>query len=86
MYEEENPKRSIGFGFNKDRSDVFGVNVILRKTGYTFLDNNLELRRVKEKLASEKAMFLLMLKAVCNGKITDEFLDATKAALRMADH
>jgi len=28
-------------------------------------------------------MFLLMLKAVRNGKITDEFLDATEAALHM---
>ncbi|KAJ8423196.1 hypothetical protein Cgig2_019238 [Carnegiea gigantea] len=84
MYEEENPKRPIGFSFNVDRSDVFSVNSILRKRGYIFPDNNMELKRVKEELASQKAMFLLMLKAVHNGKITDEFLDATKAALRMA--
>ncbi|KAJ8441165.1 hypothetical protein Cgig2_024894 [Carnegiea gigantea] len=84
MYEEENPKRPIDFGFNVDRSDVFGVNSILRKRGYIFPDNNMELKRVKEKLASQKAMFLLMLKAVHNGKITDEFLDATEAALRIA--
>ncbi|KAJ8439473.1 hypothetical protein Cgig2_008504 [Carnegiea gigantea] len=84
MYEEENPKRPIGFGFNVDRNDVFGVNSILRKRGYIFPDNNMELKRVKEELASQKAMFLLMLKAVRDGKITDEFLDATKAALRMA--
>ncbi|KAJ8448420.1 hypothetical protein Cgig2_022048 [Carnegiea gigantea] len=84
MYEEENPKRPIGFGFNVDRNDVFGVNSILRKRGYIFPNNNMELKRVKEELASQKAMFLLMLKAVRDGKITDEFLDATKAALRMA--
>ncbi|KAJ8429406.1 hypothetical protein Cgig2_025593 [Carnegiea gigantea] len=84
MYEEENPKRPIDFGFNVDRSDVFGVNSILRKRGYIFSNNNMELKRVKEELASQKAMFLLMLKAVRNGKITDEFLDATEAALRMA--
>ena len=84
MCEEENPKPPIGFGFNVDRSDVFGVNSILRKRGYIFPDNNMELKRVKEELASQKAMFLLMLKAVRNGKITDEFLDATEAALRMA--
>ncbi|KAJ8431283.1 hypothetical protein Cgig2_014329 [Carnegiea gigantea] len=84
MHEEENPKRPISFGFNVDRSDVFGVNSILRKRGYIFPDNNMELKRVKEELASQKAMFLLMLKAVHNGKITDEFLDATEAALRMA--
>ncbi|KAJ8425463.1 hypothetical protein Cgig2_018861 [Carnegiea gigantea] len=84
MYEEENPKRPIGFGFNVDRNDVFGVNSILRKRGYIFPDNNMELKHVKEELASQKAMFLLMLKAVRDGKITDEFLDATKAALRMA--
>ncbi|KAJ8422273.1 hypothetical protein Cgig2_014419 [Carnegiea gigantea] len=84
MCEEENPKRPIGFGFNVDRSHVFGVNSILRKRGYIFPNNNMELKRVKEELASQKAMFLLMLKAVCNGKITYEFLDATEAALRMA--
>ncbi|KAJ8436365.1 hypothetical protein Cgig2_017161 [Carnegiea gigantea] len=84
MYEEENPQRPIGFGFNVDRSDVFGVNVVLRKRGYTSPDNNMELKRVKEELASQKAMFLLILKAMHNGKITDEFLDATEAALRMA--
>ncbi|KAJ8428068.1 hypothetical protein Cgig2_024135 [Carnegiea gigantea] len=84
MYEEENPKRPIGFGFNVDQSDVFDVNSILRKRGYIFPDNNMELKRVKEELASQKAMFLLMLKAVRNGKITDEFLDATEVALRMA--
>ena len=84
MYEEENPKRPIGFGFNVDRSDVFVVNSILRKRGYIFPDNNMELKRVKEELASQKAMFLLMLKAMRNGNITNEFLDATEAALRMA--
>ncbi|KAJ8444762.1 hypothetical protein Cgig2_011724 [Carnegiea gigantea] len=84
MYEKENPKRPIDFGFKVDRSYVFGVKAILRKGGHTFLDNNMELKRVKEELASPKAMFLLMLKAVHNGKITDEFLDATEAALRMA--
>ncbi|KAJ8441793.1 hypothetical protein Cgig2_021483 [Carnegiea gigantea] len=84
MYEEENPKRPIGFGFNVHRSDVFGVNNILRKRGYIFPDNNMELKCVKEELASQKAMFLLMLKAVHNGKITDEFLDVIEAALRMA--
>ncbi|KAJ8439444.1 LOW QUALITY PROTEIN: hypothetical protein Cgig2_021558 [Carnegiea gigantea] len=52
--------------------------------GYTFPNNNMELKHVKEELASQKAMFLLMLKVVCNGKITDEFLDATEAALHMA--
>ena len=41
----------------------------------------MELKRVKKELASQKAMFLLMLKVVRNGKITDEFLDATEAAL-----
>ena len=51
MYEEENPKRPIGFGFNVDRNDVFGVNSILRKRGYIFPDNNMELKRVKEELA-----------------------------------
>ncbi|KAJ8430728.1 hypothetical protein Cgig2_001301 [Carnegiea gigantea] len=87
MYEEENSKRSIGFGFNVDRSDVFSVNSVLRKRGYVYPDNNMELRRVKEELASQKVMFLLMLKAVRNRKITNEFLDATKTALRMAgDH
>ncbi|KAJ8427393.1 hypothetical protein Cgig2_008809 [Carnegiea gigantea] len=84
MYEEENLKRPIGFGFNVDRSDVFSVNSVLRKRGYIFPDNNVELKRVKEELASKKAMFLLMLKAVHNEKITDEFLDAIEAALRMA--
>ena len=24
MYEEDNPKRPLGFGFNVDRSDAFG--------------------------------------------------------------
>ncbi|KAJ8435735.1 hypothetical protein Cgig2_017714 [Carnegiea gigantea] len=52
--------------------------------GYIFPDNNMKLKHVKEELASQKAMFLHMLKAVRNGKITDEFLDATEAALRMA--
>ena len=33
---------------------------------------------------SQKAMFLLMLKAVRDGKITYEFLDATEVALPMA--
>ncbi|KAJ8427218.1 hypothetical protein Cgig2_009111 [Carnegiea gigantea] len=56
MYEEDNPKRPISFGFN----------------------------HVKEELASQKAMFLLLLKAAHNRKITDEFLDATEAALRIA--
>jgi len=84
MYEEENPKQLIGFGFNVNWSDVFGVNVVLRKSGYTFPDNSMELKRVKEELPWQKAMFLLMPKAVRNGKITDEFLDATEAALRMA--
>ncbi|KAJ8437414.1 hypothetical protein Cgig2_008767 [Carnegiea gigantea] len=84
MYEEENPKRPISFGFNVDRSDVFGVNSVLRKRGYVFPDNNMELKRVKEELASQKAMFLLMLRAVRNGKITNEFLDATEVALHMA--
>ncbi|KAJ8444131.1 LOW QUALITY PROTEIN: hypothetical protein Cgig2_029906 [Carnegiea gigantea] len=83
MYEEENPKRSIGFGFNVDRSDGFGVNSVLRKRDYVFRDNNMELKRVKEELASQKAMFLLILKAVHNGKITDEFLDAIDVALCM---
>ena len=67
MHEEENPKRPIGFGFNVDRSDVFGVNNILKKRGYIFPDNNMELKRVKEELASQNAMFLHILKAVCNG-------------------
>ncbi|KAJ8429640.1 hypothetical protein Cgig2_024999 [Carnegiea gigantea] len=62
MYEEENPKRPIGFGFIVYQSDIFGVNVVLRKRGYTFPDNNMELKRVKEGLASQKAMFLLMLR------------------------
>ncbi|KAJ8426083.1 hypothetical protein Cgig2_002033 [Carnegiea gigantea] len=84
MYEEENPKQPIGFGFNIDRSDVFGVNVVLRKRGYTFPDNNMELKRVKEESTLQKAMFLLMLKAVRNEEIIDEFLDATEAALYMA--
>ncbi|KAJ8433700.1 LOW QUALITY PROTEIN: hypothetical protein Cgig2_020635 [Carnegiea gigantea] len=83
-YEEKNSKQSIGFGFNVDRSDIFGVNAVLRKRGYSFPNNNMELKRVKEELASQKAMFLLMLKAVRNGKVTDEFLDDTGAALRMA--
>ncbi|KAJ8439078.1 hypothetical protein Cgig2_018472 [Carnegiea gigantea] len=78
VYEEESPKRPIGFGFNVDLSDVFGVNSVLRKRGYIFSDNNMELKHFKEELASQKAMFLLMLKAVRNGKITDDFLDATK--------
>ncbi|KAJ8425209.1 hypothetical protein Cgig2_011798 [Carnegiea gigantea] len=78
MYEEENPKRSISFGFNVDQSDVFGVNSILKNSGYVFPDNNMELKCVKEELASLKAMFLLMLKAERNGKITNEFLDATE--------
>ncbi|KAJ8432466.1 hypothetical protein Cgig2_015263 [Carnegiea gigantea] len=86
MYEEEYPKRPIGFGFNVDRSDIFGVNSILRKRGYIFPGNNVELKPVKEELASQKAMFLLMLKVVRNGKITYEFLDATEAALRMASN
>ncbi|KAJ8446006.1 hypothetical protein Cgig2_012350 [Carnegiea gigantea] len=84
MYEEQNPKRLIGFGFNLDRSDVFGVNVVLRKRGYTFPNNNMEFKRVKEELASQKAMFLLMLKAMHNEKITDEFLYTTEASLCMA--
>ncbi|KAJ8432986.1 hypothetical protein Cgig2_029436 [Carnegiea gigantea] len=84
MYEKENPKQSISLGFNVDRSDVFGINSVLRKRGYVYPDKNMELRRVKEELASQKAMFLLMLKAVCNRKITNEFLDATEAVLRMA--
>ncbi|KAJ8439469.1 hypothetical protein Cgig2_008500 [Carnegiea gigantea] len=83
VYEEESPKRPIGFGFNVDLSDVFGVNSVLRKRGYIFSDNNMELKHFKEELASQKAMFLLMLKAVRNGKITDDFLDATKVALCM---
>ncbi|KAJ8434075.1 hypothetical protein Cgig2_007590 [Carnegiea gigantea] len=52
LYEEENTKRPIGFHFNVDRSDVFGVNVVLRKRGYNFPDNNMKLKRVKEELAS----------------------------------
>ncbi|KAJ8426357.1 hypothetical protein Cgig2_021477 [Carnegiea gigantea] len=63
---------------------TIGVQNNMRKRGYTFPDNNMELKRVKEELASQKAMSLLMLKAVHNGKITNEFLDATEAALRMA--
>ncbi|KAJ8423163.1 LOW QUALITY PROTEIN: hypothetical protein Cgig2_026196 [Carnegiea gigantea] len=58
--------------------------VVLRKRGYVFPDNNMELKRVKEELPSQKAMFLLMLKAVCNGKITNEFLDTTEVFIRMA--
>ncbi|KAJ8444135.1 hypothetical protein Cgig2_029910 [Carnegiea gigantea] len=56
---------------------------VLRKRDYAFRDNNMELKHVKEELASQKAMFLLILKAVHNGKITDEFLDATDVALCM---
>ncbi|KAJ8428903.1 hypothetical protein Cgig2_024972 [Carnegiea gigantea] len=52
MHEEKNPKRPIGFGFNVDRSDVFGVNSILRKRGYIFPDSNMGLKCVKEELAS----------------------------------
>ncbi|KAJ8423305.1 LOW QUALITY PROTEIN: hypothetical protein Cgig2_022099 [Carnegiea gigantea] len=60
MYEEENP------------NDVFGVNAILKKRCYTFPDNNMELKCGKEELGSQKAMFLLMLKAIRNGKIRDD--------------
>jgi len=81
---EENPKRHVGFGFNVDRSDVFVVNGVLRKKGYTFPDNDIELKRVKEELASQKSMFLLILKAMRNGQITNDVLDATEAALRRA--
>jgi len=84
MYEEDNPKRPVGFGFNVDRSDVFGVNGVLRKRGCTFHDNDIELKRVKEELASQKSMFLLILKAMRNGQITNDVLDATEAALRRA--
>jgi len=84
MYEEDNPKRPVGFRFNVDQSDMFDVNGVLRKRGYTFPDNNIKLKRVKEDLASQKAMFLLILKDVRNGQITNDLLDATEAALRMA--
>ena len=84
MYEEDNPKRHVGFGFNVDRSDVFGVNSVLRKRDYTFRDNDIELKHVKEDLALQKAMFLLILKAVRNGQISNDVLDATEAALRRA--
>ncbi|KAJ8449203.1 hypothetical protein Cgig2_021667 [Carnegiea gigantea] len=57
--------------------------IVLRKRGYIFSNNNMELKCVKEELASQKAVFLLMLKAVCNGKITDDFLDAIETALSM---
>ena len=67
MYEEDNPKRHVGFRFNVDQSDMFDVNGVLRKRGYTFPDNNIKLKRVKEDLASQKTMFLLILKAVRNG-------------------
>ncbi|KAJ8436955.1 hypothetical protein Cgig2_018902 [Carnegiea gigantea] len=83
IYEKEHPKWPIDFGFNVDPSDVFGVNGVLRKKGYIFPDNNVELKCVKEELASQKVMFLPMLKAGRNGKITDDFLDATEAALHM---
>ena len=83
MYEEQNPKQPFSFGFIVDQSDIFVVNVVLNKRGYTFLDNNMELKRVKEELASQKTTFLLMLKPVRNGKITDKFLDSTKAAVGM---
>ena len=52
MYEEDNPKRPVGFRFNVDQSDMFDVNGVLRKRGYTFPDNNIKLKRVKEDLAS----------------------------------
>ena len=52
MYEEENPRRLIDFGFNVERSDVFGVNSIRRDRGYVFPDNNMELKHVKKELAS----------------------------------
>ncbi|KAJ8424768.1 hypothetical protein Cgig2_016081 [Carnegiea gigantea] len=57
---------------------------VLRKRHYSFRDNNMELKRLKVDLASQKAMFLLMLKTVCNGQITHDFLDAIELALCMA--
>jgi len=58
MYKEENPMRLVSFSFNVDRSDIFHVNGIVRKGGSNILNNNVELKRVKEDLASQKAMFL----------------------------
>jgi len=52
MYEEENPKWPIDFCFNVDQSDIVSVNAVIRKRGYTFPDNSMELKRVKEELAS----------------------------------
>jgi len=47
IYEEDNPKRPVGFGFNVDRSDVFGINGVLSKRDYTFPNNNIKLKHVK---------------------------------------
>ncbi|KAJ8426423.1 hypothetical protein Cgig2_023539 [Carnegiea gigantea] len=86
FFKETHSKEGGGIVANtaiEDRSDIIGVNVVLRKRGYTCPGNNMELKRVKEELASQKAMFLLMIKAVRNGKITYKFPDATKDILCM---
>ncbi|KAJ8423637.1 LOW QUALITY PROTEIN: hypothetical protein Cgig2_007646 [Carnegiea gigantea] len=75
IYEEENPKQPIDFSVNVDRSDIFGVNSILRKRGYDFPDIIQMCQRGTSIIEGH---------AVRNEKITDEFLDATEVALHMA--
>lgn len=40
MYEEEIPKRPVGFGFGVNSSSVFGVHGELRKSGYNCANNS----------------------------------------------
>lgn len=92
MYEEETPKRPVGFGFGVDRNAVFGVNGILRKRGYSLPNNNdMEIKRLKADLAAQKAMvgamsssMLELVAAVCNGQVSHGTLDAIESVCRTA--
>lgn len=92
MYDEENPKRPVGFGFGVDRDAVFGVNGALRKRGYSYTSKrDTEIKRMKEEMTEQKQLttllskqLLLVLEAVDNGPVSKDFLDAARLAVRMA--
>ncbi|KAJ8429638.1 hypothetical protein Cgig2_024997 [Carnegiea gigantea] len=50
FFKDTHSEEGGGFVANmatEDQSDIFGVNAVLRKRGYTFSNNNIELKRVR---------------------------------------
>ncbi|XP_074302648.1 uncharacterized protein LOC141634327 [Silene latifolia] len=60
MYEEDIPKRPLGYGFGVKGSDVFGVHGILRKETFKSGDSSsLELKHVEKVQNMEEAVLSL---------------------------